>query len=83
MPQTGTIGSGTRWIRMVRSFPSQTWGTAAWDLPLRCFDREGELWSVGTTYSLARVIPNGRTHWMDDGWVIRCVDLLGRMKRRL
>lgn len=50
---------------------SQTWGTTAWDLPLRCFDREGELWSVGTSYfSGAGDFQWTRHIWTDDGWIL-------------
>ena len=57
---------------------SQTWGTTAWDLPLRCFDREGELWSVGTTYLSGAGDLQWTQHiWMDDGWVLSNASSLG------
>jgi hypothetical protein len=57
---------------------NQTWGTAAWDLPLRCFDREGELWSVGTTYLSGSGDAQWTQHmWMDDGWVLSDASTFG------
>jgi len=50
---------------------SQTWGTAAWDLPQRCFDREGELWSVGTTYISGAGDTQWTRHtWMGNSWAL-------------
>lgn len=50
---------------------SHTWGTTAWDLPLRCFDRSGELWSVGMTYaSGAGDVQWTRHVWTNENWVL-------------
>ena len=50
---------------------SQLWGTPAWDLPLRCFDRSGELWSVGTTYvSGSGDVQWTRHVWANENWVL-------------
>lgn len=57
---------------------SQTWGTTAWDLPLRCFDREGELWSVGTTYLSGAGDLQWTQHiWLDDGWILSNASSMG------
>ena len=50
---------------------SLSWGTAAWDLPLRCFDRSGELWSVGTTYASGSGDVQWTRHvWANENWVL-------------
>ena len=50
---------------------SLSWGTAAWDLPLRCFDRSGELWSVGTTYASGSGDVQWTRHvWANENWML-------------
>lgn len=50
---------------------SQLWGTPAWDLPLRCFDRSGELWTVGTTYASGSGDVQWTRHvWADENWML-------------
>jgi hypothetical protein len=63
---------------------SQTWGTAAWDLPLRCFDRAGELWSVGTTYLSGAGDTQWTQHiWLDDGWILSNASSVGSDEEEL
>jgi hypothetical protein len=50
---------------------SQSWGTAAWDIPLRCFDRSGELWSVGTSYATGSGDIQWTRHvWNEGNWAL-------------
>ncbi len=37
-----------------------TWGSSSWDLPIRCWNRNDTMWTLGTTYASG----NGDIRWM-------------------
>jgi hypothetical protein len=40
-----------------------TWGSSSWDLPVRCWNRNDTMWTLGTSYATG----NGDIRWMQHG----------------